>query len=239
MPDEQAGIASHVHTLVGEIVTAHQDPLRIDHDPLGEVHPDQGVVDMAARGGAGRFLFASTRLHPDYEAGAPLRAARGGRVKFKQFQARAGHYVVIDGARTGVDYAYMHLRKAPLVSTGQRVFTGQKLGEVGETGRAEHVIVVVEVAAAQQDPLAVDAQAVDGVQRDLAEPTAVRHRRDHRWRGRQAGAPGPAVKLDRISSNKEGVAEVLRVAKSNASAPVPVPRSTTSGFVVCRVAVTT
>jgi len=43
---------------------------------------------------------------------------------------------VIDGANTGVDYVYMHLRRPPLVRTGDRVFTGQKIGEVGETGRA-------------------------------------------------------------------------------------------------------
>jgi murein DD-endopeptidase MepM/ murein hydrolase activator NlpD len=30
----------------------------------------------------------------------------------------------------------MHMREAPLVRTGQRVFTGQALGEVGESGRA-------------------------------------------------------------------------------------------------------
>jgi len=44
--------------------------------------------------------------------------------------------VVIDGKYTNFDYVYMHLRKMPLVKTGQRVFTGQKLGEVGDTGRA-------------------------------------------------------------------------------------------------------
>jgi murein DD-endopeptidase MepM/ murein hydrolase activator NlpD len=30
----------------------------------------------------------------------------------------------------------MHMLEPALVETGQRVFTGQKLGEVGETGRA-------------------------------------------------------------------------------------------------------
>jgi CHASE2 domain-containing sensor protein len=45
------------------------DPSR--EDPLG----DQTLEAMAA-GGAGRFVFASTRLHPDYDAGAPLRASR-------------------------------------------------------------------------------------------------------------------------------------------------------------------
>ena len=39
-------------------------------DPDG----DQSLEIMAAAGG-GRFLFAATRMHPDYDAGAPLRAS--------------------------------------------------------------------------------------------------------------------------------------------------------------------
>ena len=45
-------------------------------DPLG----DESLEAMA-RGGAGRFLFGSTRLHPDYDAGASLPASQvAGRV---------------------------------------------------------------------------------------------------------------------------------------------------------------
>jgi hypothetical protein len=80
------------------------------------------------RGHQGQDVFA--------ECGTPLIAARGGAVKFKQFQSRAGNYVVIDGARTGVDYAYMHLRDPAVVEKGDKVMTGQLLGYVGDTGRA-------------------------------------------------------------------------------------------------------
>jgi murein DD-endopeptidase MepM/ murein hydrolase activator NlpD len=80
------------------------------------------------RGHQGQDVFAT--------CGTPLVAARGGTVKFTQFQSRAGHYVVIDGARTGVDYAYMHLREAALVEKGDKVMTGQLIGYVGDTGRA-------------------------------------------------------------------------------------------------------
>ena len=45
------------------------DPSR--DDPGG----DQ-ALDAMAEGGAGRFLFASTRLHPDYDAGSPMRASQ-------------------------------------------------------------------------------------------------------------------------------------------------------------------
>ena len=63
-------------------------------------------------------------------------AARGGVVKFKQYHGAAGHYLVIDGERTGIDYTYMHLRDAALVNVGDRVRTGQLIGYVGQTGRA-------------------------------------------------------------------------------------------------------
>jgi murein DD-endopeptidase MepM/ murein hydrolase activator NlpD len=57
-------------------------------------------------------------------------------VQFKQYHGRAGHYIVIDGERTGVDYAYMHLRQAALVDEGERVRTGQLIGYVGDSGDA-------------------------------------------------------------------------------------------------------
>ena len=43
---------------------------------------------------------------------------------------------MIDGARTGIDYAYMHLREPALVDKGDKVSTGQLIGYVGDTGRA-------------------------------------------------------------------------------------------------------
>jgi murein DD-endopeptidase MepM/ murein hydrolase activator NlpD len=81
-----------------------------------------------ARGHQGQDVFAA--------CGTPIVAVRGGVVKFKQFQSAAGNYVVIDGARTGVDFGYMHLREAALVDEGDRVKTGQPIGFVGATGHA-------------------------------------------------------------------------------------------------------
>jgi len=40
-------------------------------DPLGDL-----TLEAVATGGAGRFLFSSTRLHPDYDPGSTLRASR-------------------------------------------------------------------------------------------------------------------------------------------------------------------
>jgi murein DD-endopeptidase MepM/ murein hydrolase activator NlpD len=90
--------------------------------------------------GAGGARFGGGRGHQGEDVfaacGTPVVAARAGRVTFKQYEGRAGHYVVIDGDRTAVDYTYMHLRDAALVDTGDRVRTGELIGYVGNTGRA-------------------------------------------------------------------------------------------------------
>ncbi len=67
--------------------------------------------------------------------GAPIVAARGGTVQRAGTDASAGNYAVI-GLADGTSHVYMHMRGAPLVSSGERVATGQLVGEVGETGRA-------------------------------------------------------------------------------------------------------
>jgi murein DD-endopeptidase MepM/ murein hydrolase activator NlpD len=98
--------------------------------PLVGAH-DYGQLSArfgGGRGHQGQDVFA--------RCGTPIVAARGGVVKFRQFQAAAGNYVVIDGARTGVDFGYMHLREEALVAEGERVKTGQPIGFVGSTGRA-------------------------------------------------------------------------------------------------------
>ncbi len=86
----------------------------------------------AARGGRshqGRDVFA--------DCGTPLVAARGGIVKFAGTQSRAGNYIVIDPAGTGQDHVYMHLKDAVTLKKGDGVFTGQPIGEVGDTGVAD------------------------------------------------------------------------------------------------------
>jgi murein DD-endopeptidase MepM/ murein hydrolase activator NlpD len=63
-------------------------------------------------------------------------AARGGVVRWKSSQGRAGNYLVINGDGTDVDYAYMHLQQPAIVDRGERVVTGQRIGNVGDTGAA-------------------------------------------------------------------------------------------------------
>jgi murein DD-endopeptidase MepM/ murein hydrolase activator NlpD len=101
----------------------HEFPVRGPHY-FGEFAARFG----GGRGHQGQDVFAA--------CGTPLVAARGGVVKFKQYHSRAGHYIVVDGERTAIDYSYMHLRSAALVEEGERVHTGQLIGYVGQTGRA-------------------------------------------------------------------------------------------------------
>jgi len=70
--------------------------------------------------------------------GTPVLAPRGGLVKAVRYQAEgAGHYVVLDGAGEQRDYVFMHLRTGSIqVREGQGVRTGQRIGEVGNTGRS-------------------------------------------------------------------------------------------------------
>ncbi len=105
---------------------SHVFPIRGPHD-LGQ-SPTNGFGGGGTRRHFGQDMFAG--------CGTRLAAARGGTVQFAGYHSAAGNYVVIDGAGTGRDYVYMHLLETPLVKTGDRVFTGQKIGEVGETGRA-------------------------------------------------------------------------------------------------------
>jgi murein DD-endopeptidase MepM/ murein hydrolase activator NlpD len=76
----------------------------------------------------GQDVFAS--------CGTKIVAPRGGRVKARKYHPAAGNYVVIDGASTGRDFVFAHLREASPLDVGDRVYTGQKIGNVGETGNA-------------------------------------------------------------------------------------------------------
>jgi murein DD-endopeptidase MepM/ murein hydrolase activator NlpD len=69
-------------------------------------------------------------------AGTPVVAPYRGVVTAVEYQARgAGHYVVIHA--DDYDYVFMHLRTgSTVVKEGQRVRTGQRVGDVGSTGES-------------------------------------------------------------------------------------------------------
>jgi hypothetical protein len=93
--------------------------------------------------GGGEAAFGAGRdghIHQGHDVfaacGTPLVAARGGTVKVNAHEARAGNYLIIDGDGAKLDYAYMHMREASPLRVGTRVFTGQLIGYVGDTGDA-------------------------------------------------------------------------------------------------------
>lgn len=95
------------------------------------------------RGAVGEFGAARTggRVHQGFDAtarcGRPLVAARGGTVVRRRFDpVLDGNYVVISGRKERRTYRYSHLSGPAAVSKGERVFTGQPIGFVGQTGNA-------------------------------------------------------------------------------------------------------
>lgn len=91
--------------------------------------------------------FSRSRLHPvlhvrrahlgtDYAApaGTPVRAVAAGRVVFSGDSGGSGNLVTIQH-RDGYQTQYLHLSRR-LVSAGQRVVQGQRIGLVGSTGLA-------------------------------------------------------------------------------------------------------
>ena len=103
-----------------------QFPIRGRHDYGGP----------AARFGAGRSGHSHQGHDVFARCGTQMVAARGGRVKFSGYHRAAGNYIVIDGAGTDYDYVYMHLAEPSPFAKGDVVYTGQRIGAVGETGRA-------------------------------------------------------------------------------------------------------
>lgn len=101
---------------------SHKFPLRTRHS--------YGDGFGAGRGHDGQDLFAN--------CGSKIVAAHAGRVTYVDFQAgAAGHYVVISGDHTKLDYTYVHMRGRGIkVHEGEYVSTGETIGKVGESGDA-------------------------------------------------------------------------------------------------------
>ena len=116
------------------------DVQRDAFDLYDNIFPIRGSHDFGSSGarfGSGRAGHSHQGQDVFAKCGTRMVAARGGRVKFKQYHAAAGHYIVIDGDGTDVDYAYMHLDQPSPFSQGDRVYTGQTIGAVGDSGNAQ------------------------------------------------------------------------------------------------------
>jgi murein DD-endopeptidase MepM/ murein hydrolase activator NlpD len=124
-----------------EVRTAQAgDSERDAFDLYDNMFPVRGRHDFGkgpgTRFGAGRAGHSHQGQDVFAKCGTPLVAARGGKIQFKQYHAAAGNYIVIDAAGTSVDYVYMHLAEPSPFRPGDRVYTGQRIGSVGDTGNA-------------------------------------------------------------------------------------------------------
>ena len=112
---------------------------RDSFDLYDNIFPVRGRHDFGGAGaefGSGRAGHSHQGHDVFAKCGTRMVAARGGRIKFKQFHAAAGHYIVIDGDGTDLDYIYMHLDQPSPFGEGDRVYTGQTIGAVGDSGNA-------------------------------------------------------------------------------------------------------
>jgi hypothetical protein len=112
---------------------------RDSFDLYDHVFPVRGRHDFGgagARFGSGRSGHSHQGHDVFAKCGTRMIAARGGRVQYRGYHGAAGNYLVIDGAGTDVDYAYMHLEAPSPFSAGDRVYTGQRIGAVGQSGNA-------------------------------------------------------------------------------------------------------
>jgi len=103
--------------------------------PLGAAF-DWGGRD--ARFGAKRTGHRHQGQDLTAAAGTPVLSPHAGVVEAADFQRRgAGNYVVIDSDGEDYDFVFMHLRTGSVrVLVGDRVRTGEQIGEVGSTGES-------------------------------------------------------------------------------------------------------
>ena len=122
----------------GSVTTSSATPddaARDAFDLYGHLFPVRGHHTYGDGFGAPRAGHSHQGQDVMADCGTKLVAAQGGSVIYSGFQSAAGNYVVIHGV-DGQDNAYMHLAQPSPFSEGDKVFTGQQIGVVGQTGDA-------------------------------------------------------------------------------------------------------
>jgi len=120
-------------------------------DLYDHVFPVRGRHDYGGAGadfGSGRSGHSHQGHDVFAKCGTRMLAARGGAVQYAGYHGAAGNYLVIDGAGTDLDYVYMHMAEPSPFRAGDRVYTGQQIGSVGDTGNAQGCHLHFELWAA-------------------------------------------------------------------------------------------
>jgi hypothetical protein len=116
--------------------TQLQDPTRDSFDLHGHVFPLIGRHTFGDGFGVQRQGHTHQGQDILARCGLKIVAAEAGTVLYNKTQSAAGHYLVIHGDETGNDYGYMHMRAPSPFERGDRVTTGEVIGNVGRTGDA-------------------------------------------------------------------------------------------------------
>jgi murein DD-endopeptidase MepM/ murein hydrolase activator NlpD len=120
-------------------------------DLYDHVFPVRGRHDYGGAGagfGSGRSGHSHQGHDVFAKCGTRMLAARGGTVQYAGYHGAAGNYLVIDGAGSDLDYVYMHMAEPSPFRAGDRVYTGQQIGSVGDTGNAQGCHLHFELWAA-------------------------------------------------------------------------------------------
>lgn len=107
----------------------------------GHVFPVDGP--HGTRGAIGEFGAPRNggRIHDGFDVtgacGTPLLAARGGVVERAGFDpVLYGNFVTVDAIKSDQELFYAHMTSPSSADEGERVRTGERLGDVGQTGNA-------------------------------------------------------------------------------------------------------
>jgi murein DD-endopeptidase MepM/ murein hydrolase activator NlpD len=126
-------------------------------------HPLVGVFTYGgkdARFGAKRRGHTHQGQDMPAAEGTPIVAPRGGVIQAVEYQrSGAGNYAVLKGEGENRSYVFMHMRTGSVVvREGQRVRTGQRIGEVGTTGESSgpHLHFEIWVGAWQSGGRPID-----------------------------------------------------------------------------------
>ena len=105
----------------------------------GQYFPIPGPHDYGgaqARFGARRSGHSHQGQDLIASCGSRLLVAQAGRITTKAYQGSgAGYYLVVKGT-DGYDYVYMHMKKPSWAGKGAKLYAGQQIGRVGDSGNA-------------------------------------------------------------------------------------------------------
>ena len=139
----KGAVTGRVWVVTGQDVRSNKTPRELEVLPASripeEVFPVRGSVSFGSSGarfGAPRGGYSHQGQDVMAACGTRMVAVRKSRVLYNTYHSAAGWYVVLKNLGTNSSFAYMHLRERSPVKLGSVVGAGQRIGRVGQTGRA-------------------------------------------------------------------------------------------------------